>query len=42
MASEDDLFVALAGATRGTAWFNDAFDHYQEARKEELGEFAAV
>lgn len=40
MASEDGLFAALAGATRGTAWFTSSFDHYQEARKEELGEFA--
>lgn len=37
-ASEDDLFSALAGATRGTAWFTSRFDHYQEARKEELGD----
>jgi elongation factor G len=36
MAGEDDLFNALAGATRGTAWFVSTFDHYQEARKEEL------
>jgi elongation factor G len=36
MAAEDDLFNALAGATRGTAWYNATFDHYQEARKEEL------
>ena len=36
MASEDELFNALAGATRGTAWFTSTFDHYQEARKEEL------
>lgn len=36
MASEDELFAALAGATRGTAWFTSTFDHYQEARKEDL------
>lgn len=35
-AAEDELFNALAGATRGTAWFTSDFDHYQEARKEEL------
>ncbi|MBD3838268.1 MAG: elongation factor G, partial [Brevundimonas sp.] len=35
-AAEDELFNALAGATRGTAWFTSTFDHYQEARKEEL------
>jgi elongation factor G len=38
MASEDALFNALAGATRGTAWFTSAFDHYEEARKEDLGD----
>ena len=36
MASEDELFNVLAGATRGTAWFVSGFDHYQEARKDEL------
>ena len=35
-AAEDELFNALAGATRGTAWFTSWFDHSQEARKEEL------
>ncbi len=29
MASEDALFVTLAGATRGTAWYTSAFDHYE-------------
>ena len=29
MASEDALFVALAAATRGTAWFTSGFDHYE-------------
>lgn len=38
MTAEDELFNALAGATRGTAWFVSSFDHYQEARKEELGD----
>ena len=37
MAAEDALFVALAAATRGTAWFTSAFDHY-EVRKDEGGE----
>lgn len=41
MAAEDDLFTALAGATRGTAWFTSAFDHYEEARKEDLRELVA-
>ena len=41
MAAEDELFSALAGATRGTAWFISAFDHYQEARKEDLGDLVA-
>ena len=31
MAQEEDLFTALAGATRGTAWFTSTLDHYQEA-----------
>jgi elongation factor G len=39
MVAEDELFNALAGATRGTAWFISDFDHYQEARKEELAEY---
>ncbi len=41
MTAEDDLFNALGSTTRGTAWFTSAFDHYQEARKEELGELIA-
>ena len=41
MAAEDELFAALAGATRGTAWFTSAFDHYQEARKEDLADLIA-
>lgn len=36
MAAEDGLFAALAAATRGTAWFTSAFDHYQEASRDEL------
>jgi elongation factor G len=36
MASEDALFVTLATATRGTAWFTSSFDHY-EVRKDEGG-----
>lgn len=38
MAAEDALFNTLAGATRGTAWFISTFDHYEEARKEDLGD----
>lgn len=41
MAAEDGLFAALAGATRGTAWFTSTFDHYQEARKEDLADLVA-
>ncbi len=41
MTAEDDLFNALGSTTRGTAWFTSAFDHYQEARKEELGDLIA-
>jgi elongation factor G len=37
MASLDDLSNALASNTRGTAWYEAEFDHYQEARKEEFG-----
>lgn len=40
MTSEDALFVTLAAATRGTAWFTSAFDHY-EVRKEEPAESGA-
>lgn len=39
MAAEDELFNALAGASRGTGWFTSTFDHYQEARKEELASY---
>lgn len=39
MAAEDALFVALAAATRGTAWFTSVFDHY-EIRKDDTGEAA--
>ncbi len=41
MAAEDELFNALAAATRGTAWFTSAFDHYQEARKDELADLVS-
>ncbi|CUH86911.1 Elongation factor G [Phaeobacter sp. CECT 5382] len=33
LAAQDDLCHALASATRGTAWFETGFDHYQEARR---------
>ncbi|MBT8153341.1 elongation factor G [Epibacterium ulvae] len=33
MAAEDELCHALASATRGTAWFQSGFDHYEEARR---------
>ncbi len=36
--AEDELFNALGSSTRGTAWFTSQFDHYQEARKEELAD----
>jgi len=35
-AMEDELFRQLGSATRGTAWFGSTFDHYAEARREEL------
>lgn len=37
-AALDSLNNALGSATRGTAWFGWQFDHYQEARGEELAE----
>ena len=36
MTAQDELFSALGSATRGTAWFTPEFDHYQEARREDL------
>ena len=42
MGAQDDLFNALASATRGTAWFDAAFDHYQEARREDLAGLQAT
>ncbi|MGL4281398.1 MAG: elongation factor G [Albidovulum sp.] len=29
-SAEDDLVTALGGATQGTAWYDSAFDHYEE------------
>ncbi|MCA8879389.1 MAG: elongation factor G [Rhodobacteraceae bacterium] len=37
-AALDSLFNSLGSSTRGTAWFTASFDHYQEARGEELAE----
>lgn len=31
-AAQDELFRALGGATRGTAWFTAEFDHYEDAK----------
>ena len=36
MAAEEALFTGLAAATRGTAWYDRDFDHYQELRKDDL------
>jgi elongation factor G len=36
MTALDDLSTALASAARGTGWFTASFDHYTEARAEEL------
>ena len=41
MAAQDELFNSLASATRGTAWFTTEFDHYQEARREDLASVPA-
>jgi elongation factor G len=35
-AAHEELFRALAGATRGTAWFDDTFDHYQPVSADEV------
>ena len=35
-ASHDELVTALSSSTRGTAWFVSEFDHYQEARAEDV------
>jgi elongation factor G len=40
MAAEDSLFVTLAAATKGTAWFTSSFDHY-EVRKDDGGSAGA-
>jgi len=32
MSLQDELFRSLGGATRGTAWFDSEFDHYEEAK----------
>ncbi len=42
MAAEDGLFGALAGATRGTAWFVSTFGHYQEVRAGDLAGLTAA
>jgi elongation factor G len=36
LAAQDDLGHSLARATRGTAWFETAFDHYEEARRSDF------
>ena len=36
MTAQEELFNTLGSATRGTAWFTPTFDHYQEARREDL------
>ena len=36
MTALDELGTALASAARGTGWFTASFDHYTEARAEEL------
>ncbi|MEL6647879.1 MAG: elongation factor G, partial [Pseudomonadota bacterium] len=36
MVALDDLSTSLASAARGTGWFTANFDHYTEARAEEL------
>ena len=36
MSAHDDLCNSLASATRGTAWFDTAFDHYEEVYGKDL------
>ena len=36
MTALDELCTALASSARGTGWFTAEFDHYTEARQEEL------
>ena len=33
VSSESELFNALGGATRGTAWYTSELDHYEELRE---------
>lgn len=33
LSAQDELCHSLASATRGTAWFETGFDHYEEARR---------
>lgn len=40
-AAEEALFRDLAGATQGTAWFEAAFDHYEEVYGKEAERIAA-
>ncbi len=35
-AAHEELFRALAGATRGTAWFDETFDRYQPVSADEV------
>lgn len=37
-AAQDELCHTLASATRGTAWFETGFDHYEEARRVEFAD----
>ncbi len=41
-AMQDELFRTLAAATRGTAWFSAAFDHYEEVSLAEAKKAAAA
>lgn len=36
LIAQDALCHSLASATRGTGWFETAFDHYEEVRQEDL------
>ncbi|MEP2717561.1 elongation factor G [Pseudophaeobacter sp.] len=36
LAAQDELCHSLASATRGTAWFETSFDHYEEAREDDF------
>ena len=41
-AAQEELFRALGSATRGTAWFQISFDHYQQVSADEVASAEAA